>query len=85
MVKSKACRDAETMLKNSRLINSLQKVQKSETQGNPQKPDFVTHHKCCSEISRLNDKFPRPTCTVVNFDRLAFQALALHQTMTMLL
>ena len=39
----------------------LQKVHKSETQGNAQKRDFdETHHKCRSEIFRLNEKFPRP-------------------------
>ena len=38
----------------------LQKIQKSETQGNSQKRDFETHHKYRYEISRLNEKFPRP-------------------------
>ena len=38
----------------------LQKVKKSKTQGNSQKLDFKTHHKYHFEISRLNEKFPRP-------------------------
>ena len=53
MVKSKTCRDAETLLKNS----GLQHVQKLKTEENSQQRDF---HNCCSEISRLNEKFLRP-------------------------
>ena len=64
MVKSEIHRDTKILHK---IQHFTVKVKKSETQGNSQKRDSKTYHKCHSEILRLNEVLRRSAVFQVPF------------------